>query len=256
MAPERGRSALDAGEAMDYMVNMMREHLPQDARVHYVITHGGAAPNIVPEFAEVFYYVRHPDAHILPELWARVVKAAEGAALGTGTRMEYEVIHGNYNKLPNTALSRQVYENLQRVGGVQYSESERAFAEEIRAGLGRTKLALGSEAEIQPFEPRDSKGSTDVGDVSWMVPTSDLGTATWVPGTAAHSWQAVAAGGMGIGVKGMVVAAKVLALTAVDLFLREELVGAAQEELMERRGEKFVYEPLLGDREPPLDYRK
>ena len=256
MAPERGRSALDAVEAMDYMVNMMREHLPQDARVHYVITHGGAAPNIVPEFAEVFYYVRHPDAHILPELWARVVKAAEGAALGTGTRMEYEVIHGNYNKLPNTALSRQVYENLQRVGGVQYSESERAFAEEIRAGLGRTKLALGSEAEIQPFEPRDSKGSTDVGDVSWMVPTSDLGTATWVPGTAAHSWQAVAAGGMGIGVKGMVVAAKVLALTAVDLFLREELVGAAQEELMERRGEKFVYEPLLGDREPPLDYRK
>ena len=256
MAPERGRSALDGVESMNYMVNMMREHLPQDSRVHYVITRGGAAPNIVPEFAEVFYYVRHPDGKILPELWDRVVKAAEGAALGTGTRMEYEVIHGNYNKLPNIALSQQIDANLRRVGGIRYTAEERSFAQEIRATLGRTKLALGSEAEIQPFVPWDSKGSTDVGDVSWMVPTSDLGTATWVPGTAAHSWQAVAAGGTGVGIKGMVVAAKVLALTAVDLFLQPELMAAAKAELMERRGEDFVYAPLLGDREPPLDYRK
>ena len=205
------------------MVNMMREHLPQDARVHYVITRGGAAPNIVPEFAEVFYYVRHPIGKILPELWDRVVKAAEGAALGTGTTMEYEVIHGNYNKLPNIALSGQVDVNLRRVGGVEYTAEEKAFAQEIRTTLGRTKLALGSEAEIQPFAPWDSKGSTDVGDVSWMVPTSDLGTATWVPGTASHSWQAVAVGGTDIGIKGMLVAAKVLALTAVDLFLRPDL---------------------------------
>lgn len=255
-APERGRSALDGVESMNYMVNMMREHLPQDSRVHYVITRGGAAPNIVPEFAEVFYYVRHPDGKILPELWDRVVKAAEGAALGTGTTMDYEVIHGNYNKLPNIALSRQVDTNLRRVGGVHYTTEEQAFAAEIRSTLGRTKLALGSEAEIQPFAPWDSKGSTDVGDVSWMVPTSDLGTATWVPGTSSHSWQAVAAGGTGIGVKGMMVAAKVLALTAVDLFLQPELVVAAKVELLERRGEGFVYAPLLGDRQPPLDYRK
>ena len=256
MAPERGRSALDAVEAMNHMVNLMREHVPQDARIHYVITRGGAAPNIVPEFAEVFYYVRHPDANILPELWDRVVKAAEGAALGTGTRMEYEVIHGNYNKLPNTALSQRVYEHLQRVGGVIYNDDERAFAEEIRATLGRTRLALGSEAEIQPFAAKDSKGSTDVGDVSWMVSTSDLGTATWVPGTAAHSWQAVAVGGMGIGIKGMGGAAKVLALTAVDLVADAALVAAARAELEQRRGEGFAYAPLLGDREPPLDYRK
>ncbi|HIG57216.1 MAG TPA: amidohydrolase [Candidatus Latescibacteria bacterium] len=256
MAPERGRSALDGVESMNYMVNMMREHLPQDSRVHYVITRGGAAPNIVPEFAEVFYYVRHPDGKILPELWDRVVKAGEGAALGTGTTMDYEVIHGNYNKLPNVALSRQVDANLRGVGGVEYTAKEQAFAEDIRTTLGRTKLALGSEAEIQPFALWDSKGSTDVGDVSWIVPTSDLGTATWVPGTASHSWQAVAAGGTGIGSKGMIVAAKVLALTAVDLFLQPELVATAKAELMERRGEDFVYAPLLGDREPPLDYRK
>ena len=256
MAPERGRSALDAVEAMNHMVNLMREHLPQDCRIHYVITHGGVAPNIVPEFAEVFYYVRHPEARILPELWDRVVKAAEGAALGTGTQMEYEVIHGNYNKVPNTALSRQIDKNLRLVGGVNYTPEERVFAERIRATLGRTDIALGSEAEVQPFEPRDSKGSTDVGDLSWIVPTSDLGTATWVPGTAAHSWQAVAVGGMGIGIKGMMVAAKVLALTAVDLFRDPSLVRVAQEELVQRRGTEFVYTPLLGDREPPLDYRK
>ena len=115
---------------------------------------------------------------------------------------------------------------------------------------------LGSERKVLPFELYAAKSSTDVGDVSWMVPTSDLITATWVPGTVAHSWQAVAAGGTSIGTRGMLVAAKTLALTAVDLFLDPELIEEARNELKEKRGTSFEYHPLLGDRDPPLDYRK
>ena len=118
VAPERGRSALDGVEAMNFMVNMMREHISSDARIHYVITKGGEAPNVVPAFAEVFYYTRHPEMQKVKEIFARVVKAAEGAAMGTGTKMEYEVIHGIYNVLPNETLSRLMHRNLELVGGV------------------------------------------------------------------------------------------------------------------------------------------
>ena len=255
-APERGRSALDGVEAMNLMVNMMREHIPSDTRIHYVITRGGFAPNVVPDFAEVYYYVRQPSAEVLEGIWDRVIKAAEGAALGTGTEMEYEVIHGIHSLLPNEALAALMDANLRRVGGVTYSPDEQAFAEKLRATLGTTTLPLGSEKEIQPNELRMTKGSTDVGDVSWVVPTAGLGTATWVPGTSAHSWQAVAAGGMGIGTKGMLVAAKTLAMTAVDLLSDPAHIDAARAEFDERRGPDFEYHALLGDRPPPLDYRK
>jgi aminobenzoyl-glutamate utilization protein B len=257
-APERARSALDGVEAMDDMVNLMREHVPQETRIHYVITAGGSAPNVTPDFAEVFYYVRHPDPEMVVALFERVVQAAEGAALGTGTTMDYEVIHGLHALLPNEVLARAVYANLQAVGGVEYDAAEREFAESIRATLADDAPALETAALVMPFEqPRGSgAGSTDVGDVSWVVPTAGMRAATWVPGTAAHSWQAIAAGGTSIGNKGMVVAAKTLALTAVDLFTDADLRAAAREELEQRVGPDFVYEPLLGDRDPPLDYRK
>ena len=257
-APERGRSALDGVEAMNHMVNLMREHVPQETRIHYVITGGGFAPNVVPDFAEVYYYVRHPNAPTVLELFERVVKAAEGAALGTGTEVEYEVIHGLYDLVPNVALGRVMDANLRRVGGVEYTEAERAFARRIQESFeGGPARPLGSETEIEEFrvEPAGG-GSTDVGDVSWVVPTAGLSTATWVPGTSAHSWQAVAAGGTGIGHKGMMVAAKTLALTAIDLFQSPDVIAAAWEELRERRGADFEYVALLGDRPPPLDYRR
>lgn len=255
-APERGRSALDAVEAMDYMVNLMREHMPSDARIHYVITHGGDAPNIVPEFAEVYYYVRHTDVDMVKALFERVVKAAEGAARGTGTTMEYEVMHGNYPLLPNETLARVADAKLRELGGFDYTLRETEFAEKIRDTLiGTSTIELGSQHEIQPMEFRHGMGSTDVGDVSWLVPTVGLGTATWVPGTPAHSWQAVAAGGMSIGFKGMALAAKALALTAVDLYTDPQIIAAAHTELERRRGENFEYHALLGDRDPPLDYR-
>jgi aminobenzoyl-glutamate utilization protein B len=255
-APERGRSALDGVEAMNAMINMMREHVPQETRIHYVITEGGSAPNVIPDFAEVFYYVRNPDAEVVGSLFDRVVKAAEGAALGTGTRMEYEVIHGIYSLLPNETLQQLAHANLQRVGGVHYTEREQTFAAAVHATLPDDALPLGSEATVQPYAPKSAGGSTDVGDVSSVVPTAGVDAATWVPGTAAHSWQAVAAGGTSIGSKGMVVAAKTLAMTAVDLFLRPEKVAEAQREYRMRVGEDFEYESLVGDRGPPLDYRR
>ena len=255
-APERGRSALDGVEAMNVMVNMMREHIPSETRIHYVITRGGFAPNVVPDFAEVYYYVRHPDAQTLEAIWERVVKTAQGAALGTGTTVEHEVIHGIHSLLPNDVIGKLLDANLKSVGGVRYNAEERAFAEEIQATLGEGARSLETAETIEPYVLKQAGGSTDVGDVSWVVPTAGIGTATWVPGTSAHSWQAVAAGGRSIGTKGMLVAAKTLAMTVVDLFQDPRLIDAARAEFEERRGPNFEYWSLLGDRDPPLDYRK
>jgi len=256
-APWRGRSALDGVEAMNAMVNMLREHALPASRIHYVITSGGSAPNVIPDFAEVYYYVRHPDSEEARALFDRVVKTAEGAALGTETRMEFEVIHGIYAKLPNEAMGRAVHANLTAVGGVAYDDEELRFGEMIQSTLPDDVPPLSSARTVEPFEVQEigAGGSTDVGDVSWVVPTASLTTATWVPGTTAHSWQAVAAGGTEIGVKGMINAAKTLAFTAHDLITQPELLAEVQDEFHRRRGPDYVYEPLLGDRDPPLDYR-
>ena len=256
-APQMGRSALDGVEAMNHMVNMLREHVDAESRIHYVITSGGEAPNVVPEFAEVFYYCRHPEMAKVQQNFERIVKAAEGAALGTGTTMDYEVIHGLYNVMPNESISKVMHQNLTLVGGVDYNADEIAFAQRIQATLIGNKPPLGSANQIEKFKviERGQGGSTDVGDVSWVVPTAGLRTATWVPGTSAHSWQAVAAGGMSIGIKGMLVAAKTLALTGVDLMKNPDIIMAGKQELKTRVGQKFVYKSLVGDRDPPLDYR-
>jgi aminobenzoyl-glutamate utilization protein B len=256
-APDRGRSALDAVEAMNFMVNYMREHVPQEARIHYVITNGGTAPNIVPEFAESYYMVRHPDPRVVGELFERVVKAAQGAALGTGTTMDYELIGGDYSVLPNDVLGRAMDANLRRVGAPTWTSAEIAFAEKLRKNLpGRNLPSLASASEIRSYGYNGQKySSTDSGDVSWVTPLATLNTATWVPGTAAHSWQAVAAGGTSIGLKAMVVAAKTLALTGAQLLADPALVAAAKAEFDKSRGPDFVYKPLIGERDPPLNYR-
>ncbi len=258
-APERGRSALDGVEAMNMMVNMMREHVPSSTRIHYVITRGGLAPNVVPEFAEVFYYVRAPSPDDIRPIWAWVEDAAQGAARGTQTDVEWEIIHGNYNILPNVTLARVMQDSLETFGGIEYNAEERDFAEIlVKTYNGKPARGIGSQESIAPWseEIRRSSGSSDVGDVSWMAPTVGLNTATWVPGTAAHTWQAVAAGGTSIGSKGMLLAARSMALTAIRLYQDPTLVAQAQEEWLELRGGKRIdYQPLLGDRDPPLDYR-
>ena len=258
-SPEAGRSALDGVEAMNDMANMMREHVPMETRIHYIITAGGDAPNVVPDFAEVYYYVRHPEPSEVRNIFQRLVKVAEGAALGTETAMKYEIMSGVYNLLPVETLARKMYENLKMVGGVSYTEEEMAFARTLQATFNGSANPGPEDAEnVEEFSVeryRRGGGSTDVGDVSWAVPTVGLRTATYVPGTPGHSWQAVACTGSSIGRKGMLVAAKTLAGMALDLLNEERLIEAAKTEWLEQRGEDFRYEPLLGDREPALDYR-
>jgi aminobenzoyl-glutamate utilization protein B len=255
-APDRGRSALDGVEAMDNMVNMMREHIPSDARIHYVITNGGKAPNVVPDFAEVYYYARHNDMRILNAIWDRIVNASKGAALGTDTAVELELTGAVWNVLPNNHLVGLMQKNLLRVGGFEYTPEERAFAERLRKTLDGTLPPVDSANSVLTPQGGIGSASTDLGDVSWRVPTVQLTAATWVPGTPAHSWQATAAGGTSIGVKGMLVAAKSMALTTIDLFTDPTHVQKARAEFDERRGPGFKYTTRLADRKPALDYRK
>lgn len=254
--PERGRSALDAVESMDYMVNMMREHIPSDTRIHYVITNGGKAPNVVPDFAEVYYYVRHPKRDMAKSIFDRVVKAANGAALGTETTMDFEIIGGTHDLLLNTTLGMAVQNNLVLVGGVNYSNDELAFGQKIQSSYNYKTQPLSAAATIKPFKtkPDAGGGSSDVGDVSYAVPTVEFDAATWVPGTPAHSWQAVACGGTEIGTKGMMVAAKTIALSVIDLLTDPELLKKAKTEFINARGD-YQYKALLGDRKPALNYR-
>ena len=254
-SPHKGRSALDGVEAMNMMVNMMREHIPQESRIHYVITKGGLAPNVIPDLAEVYYYVRNPRREKVQEIFNWVVKAAEGAAMGTETSMTYEVMHGNYSKLPNNTLQKVMHKNLLTRGGIKYSKQENEYAKAIYETMVSPGSKIGDQEKITPFKSSHTYGSTDVGDVSWVVPQAGLRTATWVPGTAGHSWQGVAAGGTSIGLKGTKLAAQVLADTAQDLFKNSSIIESANNEYEQRVGANFKYYPLLGDREPPLDYR-
>ena len=254
-APEQGRSALDGVESMNMMVNLLREHIPQESRIHYVITKGGLAPNVVPDLAEVYYYVRHPQMHMVEELFSRVVKTAEGAAIGTDTKMTYEVMHGNYSLLPNEVIQKIMHKNLLKFGGIKYSKEENEYASKIYKTLVKPSLEIGSQEFVNDYKISHSYGSTDVGDVSWVVPTAGVRTATWVPGTAAHSWQAVAAGGTSIGLKGTELAAKTISATAIEIFNNPYLISDAKKELRERVGKDFQYKALLGDRKPPLNYR-
>ena len=254
-SPDKGRSALDGVEAMNMMVNMMREHIPQESRIHYVITKGGLAPNVVPDVAEVYYYVRHPRRQKVQEIFDWVVKASEGAAMGTDTTVTHEVMHGNYSKLPNDTLQMVMHKNLVKRGGIKYSKKEQEFADEIYKTMISPGSKVGDQEKVYPYRTSHTYGSTDVGDVSWVVPQAGLRTATWVPGTAGHSWQGVAAGGTTIGMKGTKLAAQVMADTAQDIFKDPSVLEDAKTEYQNRVGEDFQYVPLLGDREPPLDYR-
>ncbi len=255
-APEAGRSALDALMVMTYAVEMMREHVPETTRIHYIITSGGAAPNVVPDFAELYLYARHPDMPTLDGIWARIIKTAQAGALATETRMEMEVINSVYNELPNRPLAELLEKNLKRVGGIKYTPEERAYAETLVKTWDRSgTLGLGSEAEIQPMESGHSSGSTDVGDVSWIVPTSEFNTATFVPGEPGHSWQNTSCANSSIGRKGMVNAAKVLALSAVDLFSDPKLVAAARADFEKRRAGNEYRSRVPADHKAPLNYR-
>lgn len=256
-APENGRSALDAVESLDYMINMMREHVPSDSRIHYVITNGGKAPNVVPDYAEVVYYFRNPSRMVVRDIFARALEAAKGAAMGTGTSMSYEILSGNYERLPNKVLSDAIYSNLLKVGGISYSPKEMEFALQImqNSGVEDPRKALWKvQNVVPPTENHLSEWvSSDVGNVTWVVPTGSFRMAAFVPGGSGHCWQQTSSGGTTIGTKGLIAAAKVFYLTAYDLLTDPSLLKSAKAEFLASRGEDFQFVPLMGDRQAPVD---
>ena len=253
-APEEGRSALDAVEAFDHMINLMREHVPQTSRIHYVITDGGKAPNVVPDKASVKYYFRSPSRQTVRDLLDRALKAAEGAALGTGTTMEYELLSGNYERLPNDAMAELVGRNLEAVGGIRLDSREMQFAREVAAQSGVSAELIDRLSIVVPpsDEGYEAYVSSDVGNVTWAVPTGSFRYACFTPGGVGHSWQQVASAGTTIGTKGALGAARVLYLSAYELFTDAAALARVRQEFEKRRGPDFKFEPLMGSRRPPF----
>jgi len=254
-APEKGRSALDALLLTIHAVELMREHTPEGTRLHHTITSGGGAANVVPEFAEGFFYVRHPKAVTVSKLWPRLLKCAEAGALATETKLEVVPLGGTMEVLPNNALSQVTRKNLTALNDLAYTAEEKAFALRLGESFPDKAPPIEQIREIIDQSGRTTMGSTDVGDVSWVVPTTGFYVSTWVPGTPGHSWQAVACGGTTIARKGMVLAAKTMAATGLDLLQDPEILARAKAEHQERI-KAVPFAPLLAPtQKPPLDYR-
>ena len=253
-SPEQGRSALDAVELACHASELLREHTPDFTRIHHVITSGGSAPNVVPDFAEVFFYIRHPKADVVRELYPRLVKCGQAGALATETKLTEIYLGGTMELLPNNILAEVMLGNLKELNDLKYDNEQKKFAQRIRETLIKP-LPFESLGQVTDTSGEVGKGSTDVGDVSWVVPTAGFTTACFVPGTTSHSWQAVAAGGTSIGKQGMQLAARTMAASAWDLMSRPEILAQAKAEFTKRlEGRK--YEPLLlPGQKPPLDYR-
>jgi aminobenzoyl-glutamate utilization protein B len=187
-SPERGRSALDGVEVMNVMTNYLREHIPDGSRIHYVVTNGGKAPNVVPDEAEVYYVARHVNMGITKDIWERITNAARGAALGTGTTFDLQLVGSVYALQPNETLARVQQRALERVGGFTYTPEERAFAERLQRSTAFTPTPLENTSRVKPLVlDLAGAGSTDVGDVSWVVPTVQLSAATWVSLVPRHT---------------------------------------------------------------------
>ncbi|MFW9778038.1 MAG: amidohydrolase [Candidatus Heimdallarchaeota archaeon] len=273
--PFSGRSALDAVELMNVGCNYLREHIIPGGQVHYTITVGGSAPNIVPEKAEVWYFVRAPNLNQVREIYDRVVKVGKGAALMTETEMKIEFHGGSANLLPNIALENLLYRKMREIGPPSYNPNDYQFATEIHSTLEANYFdnylaTMPQDMKKEVEQLRELKlcdrvlpivgrgitmpGSTDVGDVSWVTPLAQFGTACSVIGTPGHSWQFVAQSGMNIGHKGMLYASKVLALSALELIQNAGLVEEARREF-NKKIEKTPYtSPLPDDWKPPLEH--
>ncbi|TKT76341.1 amidohydrolase [Aquamicrobium sp. LC103] len=265
MSPHLGRSALDALELMNIGANFLREHMPQDARLHYAITDsGGSAPGVVQARAAALYFIRAPELDELRDLVARVDDIARGAALMTSTEVEILAAGGASNVIPNSVLCKTMHAAMERLGPLAYSDADRAYAAQIRAtlpgladsdrkALGEPDMfACGQEGKVslhaglRRYDGRmwQGSGSTDVGDVSWMVPTVECATATWAAGTPSHSWQVVAQGCSPAAHKAMAHAAATIGGTALTLLADPDLLDAARREHAERRAGRDYHSPL------------
>ncbi len=253
-APDRGRSALDGVMIMLNSVEFLREHVPQETRIHYIITNGGQAPNIVPAFAEANLVARNPDAQVLNGIWERIMDCAKAGALASGTRMEFEQGTNYSNVLPNDTLSAVLGRAIQKSGGYDYTPEEKKFAEELQKTLGAPVKSPGPDKVIADKSEAVSSASSDSGDVSWVVPTAQLTAATFVPGVGAHTWQAAACAGSSIGRKGMVVAARTLVLGAIELFENPDELKSARDSFETRLAGRKWTTRIPADGKPPLDY--
>ena len=253
-SPEKGRSALDGAMVMLNAVEFMREHVPEGTRIHYVISNGGAAMNVVPAFAEVSLGARHPDAAALAGIWDRILKCAQGGAMATETKVEPVLIMNYANILPNDALTQVIQRNLRKAGGYDYTPDERRFAGELQKSLTGFEGRQGPD-QVSTDGPEGADAySTDFGDISWNLPSVQFTAATYPPGTPAHSWQATACAGSSIGRKGMLVAARTLALSAMELLTDPGQVDAAKTSFAKRRAGRD-WSTLIGpESKPPLDY--
>ncbi len=254
-APEQGRSALDAVELMNVGVNYLREHVDSDVRIHYVIPEGGKEPNVVPKYAQVWYYIRAPKRIVVDSVYERIVKIAQGAAQMTETRMEIEFLSGCYHPLINRTLNGLLHECMLELPLQSWNEEDLEFAKRITESFSadqkQTQLRIYNDSSLinqylhESVMPLTSEkllfpGSTDVADVSWITPTAQIMTCCQVIGTAGHTWQLTAASGMSIGHKGMLYAAKVLALAGSKLIRNSELLGKVRAEFdTETDGKKY-----------------
>ncbi|RMD98524.1 MAG: amidohydrolase [Calditrichaeota bacterium] len=251
--PWNGRSALDAVELMDYGVNLMREHVKPTTRIHYVITNGGEAPNVVPEYAKVWYYVRDINREEVEKYYQRILNIAKGAALGTGTTYKVHLITGVHEYLLNRPLQEALQKNLELVGPPKYTEAEQEFARHLQKFLGKEEKGFNDKIEPLADKPEPpSGGSTDVAEVSWITPTAGFRVTTAAADIPWHSWATSACHGTAAGRKGALIAAKVIAATGVDLFTQPKLLKKAREFFQKATGGKPYQSPIPVDQPPPI----
>jgi aminobenzoyl-glutamate utilization protein B len=257
MSPEAGHSALDAVELMDVGTNYLREHLKDDARMHYVITDGGGQPNVVPPTAEVWYYLRANAHRDVERMLERVREIANGAAMMTRTTVKEQIDTDIFELLPNRPLSEVLQRQLERVGAPQFDAEEREFARRTQAGLtDPPEESLFDEVLPLPEKPGFMPASTDVGNVSWRVPTSGIQVACYTHGAPGHSWQITSCTGMSIGEKGMFVAARTLAGAALEMFGDPKRLREARQDFEARRLELSEPQSLLpADQNVPTSIR-
>lgn len=246
--PWNGRSAVDALELFTHGLNMMREHVRPTVRMHYVIQEGGQVPNVIPEYARLWCWVRDWKRTGVDEVFERVKRIAEGAALMAGVESKVTVIGGDYEMLVNMTGARLLHSNLTWMGPIEYTKEEQDFARAIQRATGKAETGLNGTPK--PLEGQEAEGgSTDVGDISWIVPTLHLSVTTAPQDTPWHAWPVGACGGMSIGHKGMVHAAKTLAATMVDLFEDPKTREAIQAEFKEQT-KGHVYKAYIPDGPP------
>ena len=250
--PWNGRSASDALELYTHGINSFREHIKPTVRIHYHIQDGGQVVNVVPDYSRIWVRVRDTKREGMNEVYKRVKKMAEGAAILADVDYKISLISGIHEILPNRAGGAAVQKNLEALGDLTYTESETAYAYKIQEATSKPKLGInGKITPLKPTEEHPMGGSTDVGDVSFLVPVVRLGVTVAPEGTPWHSWAVVACGGMSIGHKGMVYAAKALGMSMIDLFTDKQLLQDVKDEFKMRKGD-YQYEAMLPSGPPPV----